>query len=150
MEDRPFPIILFGAFAGAVLWLVYFEFGDTWFVSKSLQRKSNWTDNLFSSDCGLVSGACTAEVEVAVDGCGKTTLKNRIDEALAFPMRTAGCKDIEDQLSARCPSNCKVDSTTMMVIPGALEVSMNETPNETGECKGSGKRKISVSASCRK
>jgi hypothetical protein len=147
MEERSNLIVLAGIVTGALIWVLYFEFGDGLFDTR-YTNESSWGSALFSSDCGVVSGSCTAEAELKVDGCGEATLGKRADAALAFPMRMPGCLKVDSVLSQRCPKGCTIDSRTMVIIPQKLETSMDPTPDEFGECRAKASRVMSVRANC--
>ena len=149
-QQYNFPVLA-GIFVGGVLWLLYFQFGENFFRGSGYSSSGggkSWSGNLFSSDCGIVSGSCLASVELKVDGCGRNTAKARIDDALAFPMRTPGCRTIDSELNRRCPAGCSIDSTTMVEISGVLEFTVDEQPDESGECRATGKRQMSVRVNC--
>lgn len=147
MEERSNLIVLAGMVTGALLWVLYFEFGDRFFDSR-YSFDNEWGSAIFSSDCGVVSGSCTAEAELKIDGCGENTLSKRADSALAFPMRMPGCLKVDSVLSQRCPKGCSIDSRTMVIIPQKLQTSMDPKPNEFGECRATASREMSVRANC--
>ena len=150
MDDRANISLLAGIVVGIALWLLYFGYGDKLFAGRlwATSPGTGWSESYFSSECGNVMGSCTAEAELKIDGCGTASLKNKADDALAYPMRMPGCRSIETDLSRRCPGGCSVDSRTMVIIPGELQTAMDSTANESGECRATAKRVMSVRAAC--
>ena len=151
-NDQPHNLpVLAGIFVGIVIWLLYFQFGEDLFRHSgffSTGRNKGWTGDIFSSDCGIINGSCIASVDLKIDGCGQNSAKAKIEDALAFPMRTAGCRSIDAELNRRCPAGCSIDSSSMVEISGPLEFTLDDKPDEAGECRATGKRQMSVRVNC--
>ncbi len=97
-----------------------------------------------SSNCAEVTSECEAIAEVIE--CDKETADRELRTALRDPLKNEHCNYLEAKLAESCPLNCKLDFSTLLVIPGKISISQE---GKEEDCRFEARRSIRVRATCR-
>lgn len=100
------------------------------------------------SPCGSTSGSCLAETELKSEGCEKNKTKEKLSRTLANPTTVGGCSTIEAQLQQGCAPGCQLDLSSLVIVPGKVEFTVDSERDALGRCIIKGKRPVRVSADC--
>lgn len=98
--------------------------------------------------CGTVTVQCTATAGLHSPSCDREAAVEELAAAVSQPLQTPGCSGAEMQLQQSCPSDCNLEPSSLLVIPGKPEYRFADGPDESGDCSVSARRPVTLSGEC--
>jgi len=98
---------------------------------------------------------CVASAEVAIEGianepCNPAKARQRLESDLHAPLESSGCRDAMTKLAMGCPPGCSLEPSNPLIVPGALDVHVDDAPNENGMCRATGTITVVLKGACAK
>ena len=152
MDDS--KLLAVGLITITTLGILWFVFGSTELFSKSASDKIKAISTSNSGHlpdptlCSEVFGSCVASAQDSAVACSDKEIRDKLREQLADPMETELCRQARHEMSQTCPKACRFDEASLLVIPGAIEVTSGEIA--PGSCEIVSSRPVSFRGSCRR
>lgn len=98
--------------------------------------------------CGHVLKVCSVSVSERTDVCKRRLVRRRLEDLLSNPLSDEKCQVIEAEMRNGCPDECRADYSTLIAIPGKVQIDYSPKRDESGRCLIKGERSVSMKLKC--